>query len=474
MKNKDEMKKKLTIDEIEKSVASTKVQDSATPGVTKDRTAVKFNKRGKKKIEHLKLYIILGVLTLVLGGLGVFGWNLYGRLSAMFGGNSDLLSLFAGQQLKGEDTGRINVLLLGVGDAGHSGENLSDTIMVISYDVKTKQTAMISVPRDLYVKIGDYGSAKINAAHAYGEYYKYTGGGPALAEKTIGEVLGIPINYYARVDFTGLKDIVNAVGGIDINVKSDLYDPYYPSDDGLKSGELFIKKGQQHMNGDLALRYSRSRETTSDFDRARRQQEVLTAIKTKVMSADTLLNPTKISDIATALGKHLKTDFSVSEITRGIEIFKGVDTSKIKNKVFDNSPEGLLVSDSGAAGYILIPRAGMNNYSQLQAVVKNIFNDNSMATENAAISLQNGTTTSGLANKAGGTMTKLGYNIMEISSADKSTYTQTTVIDYTNGANPGTISALEKLFKVTATKGVGKSATGAEIEVILGANYTGI
>ncbi len=466
------MKKKLTIDEIEKSVVKgvEETRKSISPE-GKDKTPVKFNKRGKKKIKHLKLYIIIAAIVLVFGGLGFFGWSLYSNLSKMFAGDGNILSLFAGQQLKGESSGRVNILLMGVGDTGHAGENLSDTIMVISYDVKTKQAAMISVPRDLYVKIDEYGSAKINAAHAYGEYYKYSGGGPALAEKTVSEVLGIPINYYARVDFTGLKDIVNAVGGIEVNVEEDLYDPLYPADDGLRGKALYIEKGQQHMNGDTALRYSRSRETTSDFDRARRQQQVLVAIKDKVMSVDTFLNPKKIADIATALGNHLKTDFSVNEIPRGIEVFKGVDTNKIKNRVFDNSVAGLLVDDSGEAGYILIPRAGIYNYSKLQAAVANIFDDNSIQTENASISVLNGTSTSGLASKAATALTKAGYNVSDIATADNPAYTQTTVVDYSGGGKPGTITALEKLYSVTATKGAGTSNSGADIEVIIGTNF---
>ncbi len=470
------MKKKLTINEIESSVE--KVTTAADANATEakkgksDKTPVKFNKRGKKKIKHLKLYITLGVLVVVFTVLGFFGWSLYSKLSQMFAGNTNLFSLFAGQQLKGENSGRVNILLLGVGDDGHAGQQLSDTNMVISYDVKTKQAAMISIPRDLYVKIGSYGSAKLNAAHAYGEYYKYPGGGPALAEKTVSEVLGIPIHYYARVDFTGLKDMIDAVGGIDITVDEDLYDYLYPTDDGL-NGALYIKKGKQHMDGITALRYSRSRETTSDFDRAKRQQKVLMALKDKVMSVDTFLNPTKISDIASALGKHLKTDFSVNEIPRGIELFKGVDTAKIKNKVFDNSAAGLLIDDSSeGAGYTLIPRAGIYNYSAIQAVAQNIFEDQSVQTEAADISVQNGTTRSGLASNVAAKLTKAGYNVVDISTADNSAYSQTKIVDYSGGAKPGTIAALEKLFSVSAAKSTDQSSSGADIEVIIGANYT--
>jgi polyisoprenyl-teichoic acid--peptidoglycan teichoic acid transferase len=344
--------------------------------------------------------------------------------------------------------------------------------MVVGYDVKTKQAAMISIPRDTYVKIDKYGSAKINAAHAYGELYKYPGGGPALASNTVSKVLDIPIHYYIRVDFSGLKDIVNAVGGVDINVEKDLYDPYYPADDGLGGKALYVKKGMQHMNGDLALRYARSRETTSDFDRAKRQQQVLIAVKEKVMSTGTFLNPQKISDIATSLGNHLKTDISINELPRAITLFKGVDTSKIKNRVFDNSPEGLLEDDSSSgAGYILIPRAGMYNFKELAAVAKNIFNDNSIATENAKISVQNGTIKAGLASRVADTLKLSKYNIIDVSTADTNTYSQTKIIDYSGGAKKSTITGLEGVFGVKATTSSANSSSGADIVVIVGSNY---
>jgi len=468
------MKKKVTIDQIEKSVAVGN-SEVGNNGKNNDRlkTPIKFQK--KNKIKHLRLYIVLGVIAVIFGCLGYFGWVIYGSLSNVFssGGAPNLLNIFDNKQLKGENTGRINILLLGVGDDGHAGQYLSDTIMVVSYDVKTKQVAMISIPRDLYVNIGEEcGSAKINYAHACGEIEKLTGGGPAISKNVVSEVLDIPINYYARVDFTGLKDIVDAIGGVEINVTEDLYDPFYPNDDGLKGADLYIKKGQQHMAGAMALRYARSRETTTDFDRARRQQQILVAIKDKVMSAETFLNPAKISEIATALGSHLKTDFSIDELPRAIDIFKNVDTSKIKNKVFDNSKEGLLIDDSStSAGYILLPRLGEFDYTDLQRVALNIFSNNSKQTENAEISVQNGTTTPGLASKAADVLKKANYNVIDISTADSSQYQQTKIIDYSNGGKKSTLAELEKQFNVKSTAGSGDSLSGADIVVIIGQDY---
>lgn len=462
------MKKKLSIAEIEKSVGAVPIEAAAT-----DKTSLKFTKKDKKKkLKHKKLYIFLGILSVILLVLGFFGYRVYKSMSGIFGENAPgLLSMLSTKQLKGESSGRVSILLLGVGDSGHAGETLSDTIMILSYDVASKQVAMISIPRDLYVNINtSCGANKINYAHACGELQKLPGGGPAVAQQVVSKVLDIPIHYYARVNFTGFKDVVNAVGGVDINVEKDLYDPYYPADDGLGNKALYIKAGMQHMSGDTALRYARSRETTSDFDRARRQQQVLVAIKTKIMSSDTFLNPAKIISLASALGNNIKTDFDLSYAQRAIDLFKKVDTGSIKNLVFDNSEKGLLTDDSSDyAGYILIPRAGMNNFKQLQAAAKNIFSDGSVATENASITLLNGTATSGLATRVADTMRGQDFNVISVASADTQSYLVTKIVDGTNGAKPNTISALEKFFNVKSEKGT--TTTGADIVITVGKDY---
>jgi len=468
---KEVMKKKLSIAEIEKSVgAVSEITEAA------EKTPLKFSKKdkkNKKKHKHLKLYIFLGVLLVVLGTLGFFGYRIYKSMSNIFGNNApNLLSLLnPSKQLKGESSGRVNILLLGIGDPGHEGELLSDTIMILSYDVASKQVAMISIPRDTYVNIStDCGSNKINYAHACGELQKFPGGGPALAEQTVTKILDIPIHYYVRVNFTGFKEVVDAVGGVDIDVTTDLYDPYYPADDGLGGQDLYIKKGMQHMNGTTALRYARSRETTSDFDRARRQQQVLVAIKTKVMSSSTFLNPAKIVSIATALGNNLRTDFDLSYAQRAIDIFKNVNTSSIKNLVFDNSEKGLLTdSSSDYAGYILIPGAGMNNFSKLQAAAKNIFADQSVSTEAAKLTVLNGTTSAGLASRVADTLRGQDYNVINVVSADSQNYTVTKIVDGTSGDKPGTIAALEKLFNVKSEKGI--TTSGTDIQVTVGSDY---
>jgi len=131
------------------------------------------------------------------------------------------------KSLKGEDQGRVNILILGTGDSDHPGATLSDSIIVASYKPVSGEVSLLSIPRDLYVQIPGYGWDKINAAHAYGEQ-SGEGGGVELAKKTVEQLLNQPINYTAVVNFDALVKVVDAVGGIDVYNKTDLYDSSYP------------------------------------------------------------------------------------------------------------------------------------------------------------------------------------------------------------------------------------------------------
>lgn len=458
------MKKKLSIEEIEKSVEGIPEITEAT-----QKTPLKFRKKDKKKRKWTKLCIVLTVVLVVLTGLGTLGYYLSNTLGNIFGENgSGIFNVLSTKQLLGESSGRVNMLLLGVGDAGHAGENLTDTIMVLSYDVATQKVAMISVPRDLFVDT-ECGQSKINATYSCGESIE-KGSGPDAIKEVVGEVLDLPIHYYAKVNFTGFEEIIDAVGGVDIYVEKALYDPYYPAESEVGYDYLYIKAGQQHMDGELALKYARSRETTSDFDRARRQQQVIEAVKAKMTSSDTYLSISKITSIIDALGNNIKTDFDLSYLQRAIEVMKTANTSDVKNLVFDNSVDGLLEDSSSSwAGYILVPRAGSFNFSKMQAAAKNIFNDNSISEEAAGIQVLNGTSTSGLASSVADDLEGEGYTIVDIDSADSQKYTTTSIVDGSNGEKSATITALESFFGVKSTTGT--TPSGVDIIITIGSDY---
>lgn len=454
-----------------------------TTSVTGDEKVFVYRKKKTRRISWRLLLLIPVLLIVIL--VGWFGFKTFmatNRIITKSAGNG--APALAGKvnvtQLKGEGDGRINIMVLGIGGAGHEGPNLSDTIMVWSIDPKTKDVAVLSIPRDLYVKIPGHGYGKINAANAYG--------GPTLTEQVVSGIIGVPIHYYAVVDFSGFKQAVDAVGGVDVNVLQTLSDPLYPCDsENGRYCPIYFKPGLQHMTGTLALRYARSRETTSDFDRAARQQQVVVALRAKALAVSTLTNPVKISALIDAIGGHVKTDMQLSEIQKLAVIAKDIDPTKITQKVLDTGREdSMLIDGTGAiegAGSIELPKAGHFNYSDIQDYVKNIFVDHYIVDENARIEVQNGSGLAGIAATVTKSLLLAHYNVG--TPVNAATNLPTTVIyDYTGGKKPFTINYLERRFGVKAirvsaptpspkpsTSPGAAVAVQPEIRIIIGANY---
>lgn len=442
-------------------------------------------KVSRNNIMRLLRIVALLLVVLVVCFGGWFGFKALSAARSIIGRSNGIAPALAGildvTKLKGEGDGRVNILILGIGGQGHEAPNLSDTIMVMSIDPKTKDAAMLSIPRDLYVKIpssdtsrAQYG--KINAANAYG--------GPELAARTVSNVIGVPIHYYILLDFSGFRQAVDAVGGVDINVEKAIYDPDYPCDNE-RGGycPLRISAGMQHMNGTVALRYARSRKSTSDFDRAARQQKTIVALRLKALQLSTLTNPIKLTSLIDAIGNHIKTDIQPKEITKLAALAKDINPAKTPQKVLDtDSKDALLVGGTSiidGAGYIEVPKLGNFNYSDIQDIVKNIFVDHYLVDENAQLEVQNGSGIPGLAGSTVKSLQAAHYNVGDpTNAADR--YTSTVLYDYTGGKKPYTINYLEQRFKVKAQKFTAPTpspdANGAlipapQIRIILGSDF---
>lgn len=312
-----------------------------------------------------------------------------------------------GINLKTTTDNRINILLLGIGGGSHDGPNLTDTIIFASLDPKNNKVTLVSIPRDLWFP--DI-NEKINAAYADGEARK-KGGGLIEAEAAIQKITGQSINYGVRLDFSGFVKAIDEVGGLDINVDNTFDDYQYPIDGmedatcGHTTAELqamasdsadqavidfpcrymhiHFDKGLQHMNGETALEYVRSRHASqaieaSDFARSKRQEKVITAFKNKVLSAQTLLNPGKIISLYNILSGSVDTDIAQSEFDDFIRLAEKMRSAKIQSAVIDQGDDttgraGLLInppisSDYGYA-WVLIPRIGNGNYTEIQKYV---------------------------------------------------------------------------------------------------------
>lgn len=239
-----------------------------------------------------------------------------------------------------------------------SGVPRTDTLILVSLDTEAKKAFMVSIPRDLWVEIPGRGingiptEQRINTAYTFGEINRFPGGGVKLVRDTIEKNFGQPIHYYAMVNFDGLREIVDLLGGVDVEVKERLYDNEYPTDDcGIRT--IDFKPGTHHMSGEDALAYARSRHSTSDFDRGSRQQQVLLALRRRALQPDVL---PKLPALASQIRGLVKTDMSLIEMLALANVAKDIDPANIERRAIDVDMVSLWVRPDGAQ--VLLPDRG--------------------------------------------------------------------------------------------------------------------
>lgn len=331
----------------------------------------------------------------------------------LISGPKTIVQLITDSGLKSTN-GRINILLLGTGGAGHEGPDLSDTMILASIEKSGQDAVLVSIPRDLWAP---QLSAKINSAYAYGQ--EQNGHGLALAKKTVGQLFDIPIHYAIRVDFNGFIRAIDLVDGLDIAVENSFEDSRYPiagrEDDlcGLtietmevngtfrqvvkdatgsaipfdeisEKNDLFtcryetltFKKGPTHMDGPTALKFVRSRYGTndegSDFSRSARQQKVILAFRDKVFSLGTFLEPTTVIDLIATFKDSIDVDIENDKIPLFAKLSQKVNTQNLRRVVLDSDrEESVLVSgnptDFGGQ-FVLVPKN--NNWHDLAEYVQ--------------------------------------------------------------------------------------------------------
>jgi LCP family protein required for cell wall assembly len=241
----------------------------------------------------------------------------------------------------------INIVLLGSDQQSGSGGR-TDVIIVVSVNPDIPSVSMISIPRDYYAWIPTHGYDKINTAESRAE--DYPGGGPALVKATIEYNLGIPIHYYARVNFQGFIQIVDALGGVDIPVECELHDTFPDPANPEQGIDIDLDPGIQHLDGQYALWYARSRWSTHDFDRNRRQQQVLRALYHQVMDLDVI---GRIPDLWGAIQETVETDLGLNELIWLGLVGRQLDFTNVKSRFI--APPYLTPSTSPSGAYILVP-----------------------------------------------------------------------------------------------------------------------
>jgi LCP family protein required for cell wall assembly len=252
-----------------------------------------------------------------------------------------------------DGTERVNILALGI-DQREGEEDTcyrTDTMIVVTIDPVTKQAGMLSVPRDTWVNIPGYETNRINVANCLGDTKKFPGGGSALAKKTVENFLGIPIHFTARVNFTAFENIVDRIGGVEIDVENDIYDPEYPTSNyGVEVFQL--SKGKQVLDGATALKFARTRHNlkNGDFDRARNQQKVILAVREKLKSPAVLASLlTQAPILLNELSASVKTDMTLDQMQQLVVLGTQLDRNRIKMAVLDQNYTDLTITPQGWA-----------------------------------------------------------------------------------------------------------------------------
>lgn len=443
------------------------------PNADQGETGQKNKKNNVKK--KLLIIAVSVLLVAIFSWMLYFGWKLHSVSKKINIENENSVSLGKDiksvvsniltarhKVLKGEEEGRINILLLGAAGEGNPGKNLTDTIMVMSINTKTKKVALLSLPRDLYVNVpGSSYYTKINSVYQYGINNNQ---GAEPIKKVAEEVTGLEIQYFLILDFEGFKKIIDDLEGINVFVEKDIYDSRYPGPN--YSYETFeIKKGLHAMDGDTALKYVRERHADSegDFGRAKRQQQTIQATKNKMFSLQTFLNVFTLNDILNTLGNHIETNIQFDEIESFIYWSKQVDSQNIANKVVDAwKKESLLkvshVYYENTRVFILVPRVG--NYSETHDLAQNIFDldkiqkrQEEIEKEKASLVLINESGNKNLEFKIKSLLEeKINLkNIKIISSRNKTVRRQTIVCDNTAGKKVFTLDELLKKLPASLT-----------------------
>lgn len=351
----------------------------------------------KKALLLLSLVVILGLEVIVKGGY--ISPILF---QVLFNKNIEL-------KKTANENNSINILLLGIGGGNHEGPKLTDTIILANLNLEDKKVSLVSLPRDMWsFDLQD----RINSAYARGEAKK-DGGGLVLAQSIVGKITGQEVNYGVVIDFSGFIKSVDLMGGLDIDVDRAFEDHQYPISGNenelcghteeeveaftasnsaetelpnffpCRYEHLSFQEGEQHMDGETALKFVRSRHATgpegTDFARSQRQEKVIKAFMDKAFSLQIIGNPSKIIGLYNTVKDSIDTDIPQEEFDDFIKLGQKFQNAEIQSVVIDYGDQkekrgGLLTHPPTSEKYdykwTLVPRIGENDFSEIHEYVR--------------------------------------------------------------------------------------------------------
>ncbi len=369
----------------------------------------------------------------------------------------------------------------------------TDSMILVSVDPKTKTAGILSIPRDIWVNIPQMGNNKINTAYRWGEVYDLPGGGPGLAMQTVEDLLGVPVQYYALIDFNAFVQFIDEMGGLDMHIREEIVvDPIGPGN------TVTLEPGVQTLDGATALAYARTRHTTGDdFNRSSRQQEVIMAIRKQVLQFNML--PTLIRrapNLYQQVKSGISTNLTLDQIVRFALLGGSIPEENIKRGVISPPLQVELSTNPGDGQSILIPVP-----DQIRILRDEVFSGSGAVTpsdaatqvvrteppqeveptpagdpvelmqaERARVIVMNGTPIAGLASETGAMLRDLGVNIIDEDNAEQDMSTTTI---YVYSGKPYTLALLKEQLRVEDSRIVFKRSDNppADIEIVLGSDW---
>lgn len=383
-----------------------------------------------------------------------------------------------------EDKQRVNILVMGIDQRpGQSAATRTDTMMLASINPKDMSVSILSIPRDLWLPIPhpNHDKDRINTAHLWGEVENYPGGGPALAMQTVEYNFGVPVHYYVRLNFTGFERMIDYIGGIDVEVPQTIDDYKYPTAD-YGTTHLHIDAGVNHFGGEMALKYARTRKGTGDgdFSRMGRQQQVILAIRDKVLSLKNL--PQLVlhaPNLLREMGDSIDTNMPVEEMIVLAEWAQKVDRESIRMATIDRdltsdwqTPNGdmVLLYDRSKARPVIdalfsdaTPEALVTEASPVQKI----------AAEHARVAIYNGSTVDGLAGRTRSFLEMQSIEAFVTELPDRPRYEHTTIQVY--GEKPETtqwlIGWLVEMGVPNPVVEHNTASTDADLAILIGRDF---
>lgn len=355
----------------------------------------------------------------------------------------------------------LNILIMGTDRRSGQPNWRTDTLILVSVNQEDKTVGMLSIPRDLWVQIPGIGAQRINTADFYGEYYHLPGGGPQTIKSTVERNLGVRVHYYVRVGFDAFRKSIDTLGGINVDVDCPLVENTFYDDYGRAS--LNFQPGVQPMDGVTALRYARSRYTTNDYDRARRQRKVLLAMWDKALSLNLL---PKWPDLFNQFHDSFQTDLGPVELTALAWIGSQFHLDRLKSRAIDNRVTRPWTGPAGEA--VLLPQP-----EKIHSLLVDFFSDSSTTDlsfeeEQARIQVVSGNPQA--ANIAVVSLQRQGFIVTNPEATGSLSPTSSLIVYH---AKPATVQRLVDALRINPNnvRNVDSPNSQVDIQVILGRDY---